>query len=519
MSHRPTDHTPPSTDERFLSRRERREAEEARLLAAGASTEPAAHPEALAEPNEGHTVVDDGAGSDEVYVDEHGRPVDEHGQPVQYVDEHGQPIQYVDEHGQPVHYVDENGLPVHYVDENGSPVHFVDEHGQPVDEHGRPLRPVVPAAGMAGHHEDELIGATAKGKRRPSKKVRRRRRAVALLVVLAMFVAVTFLVAQLISPLLATKSDADFPGPGHDTVNFQIAQGAATRAVAADLVKQGVVASDTAFLSALGNGQLHPGEFKLKKEMKAADAVSVLLDKDAAKTKYAAVATGLRINEVFTALSQSLGIPVAEFQAAAKTPSSFGLPAKAPSLEGYLAPGEYNFPLDVKAKDVLATMVKKTQDELSADGVTDPNKQYEILTLASIIQAEAGPADYATVSGAIRNRLAPNNSETGGFIQSDATVTYGLNRKSYEISDDEKKDASNRYNTYANPGLPVGPIGAPGAKAVDAAAKPKDVPYYYWVTVNLDTGETKFAKTLAEHNQNVAEYQSWCSTQKPGRCQ
>jgi UPF0755 protein len=44
------------------------------------------------------------------------------------------------------------------------------------------------------------------------------------------------------------------------------------------------------------------------------------------------------------------------------------------------------------------------------------------------------------------------------------------------------------------------------------------VPYYYWVTVNLDTGETKFSETLAEHNAYTKEYLNWCSEQEEGRC-
>jgi UPF0755 protein len=229
------------------------------------------------------------------------------------------------------------------------------------------------------------------------------------------------------------------------------------------------------------------------------------------------VARDLRQGEVFDILSTSTGIPRAEFDALAAAPTQFGLPPQALSLEGYLHPGEYRFDVDASATDIITEMVKATTDRLADDGVTDPAEQYRILTIASIVQAEAQQGDYATVAGAINNRLTPGNTETSGFIQSDATVTYGLGKRSYQITDEEKQDTSNPYNTYANPGLPKGPIGSPGDDAIDATVNPADVPFYFWVTVDLDTGETKFSETYAEHLRYVDEYLAWC-TDHPGRC-
>lgn len=156
-------------------------------------------------------------------------------------------------------------------------------------------------------------------------------------------------------------------------------------------------------------------------------------------------------------------------------------------------------------------------DELKAQGITDPAKQYDVVTIASIVQAEGGQADYGNVAGAIYNRLKPNNTETNGLIQSDATVTYGLGKKSFHLTEEEKADKSNTYNTYANTGLPAGPIGSPGKTAIDAAAKPTPNDYLYWVTINLDTKETKFSKTLAEHSTYVEQYNAWCAA-NAGRC-
>ena len=77
--------------------------------------------------------------------------------------------------------------------------------------------------------------------------------------------------------------------------------------------------------------------------------------------------------------------------------------------------------------------------------------------------------------------------------------------------DAERADASNRYNTYANPGLPVGPIGNPGDVAISAAIHPADGTWLFFVPVNLATGETVFSTTIEEHDAAVAQLQEWCA--------
>jgi UPF0755 protein len=375
-------------------------------------------------------------------------------------------------------------------------------------------------------YEQEAVGHQLLGRAesvtavaRPSKKVRRRRRLVALLLTLALFVTAAVVGAQFLKPLLGGGKLSDYPGPGTGQVKVSVLPGEGPVSVAAKLEEARVVANADTFVAALAasDGTLNPGEYDFKQEMKNEDAVAVLLNEGQSKVMYVALNAGLRINESLEAISEGSGIPVAQFKALSDSPQQFGLPAKAKNLEGFLAPGEHRFPLGSTPKDILTALVKVTKDELKAQGVTDPVKQYDVITVASIVQAEGGQAEYKDVAGAIYNRLKPNNTETAGLIQSDATVTYGLGRKSFHIDEDEKADKSNPYNTYAIPGLPVGPIGSPGKTAIDAAAKPKKNEYMYWVTINLDTKETKFSKTLEEHQRYVDQYNVWCEA-NPGRC-
>ncbi len=378
---------------------------------------------------------------------------------------------------------------------------------QPHPEPGHP----DPVAGILPAASTEVV-------KRPSKKVRRRRRLLALLLTLVVFVAAVAVGAQFLKPLLGSGKPADFPGPGTGEVRVTVASGEGTRSVASELENQRVVANADTFMQAFhaSGATLSPGDYVFKTEMKNADAVNVLAGKDKSKVIYFALSAGLRINESLQAISEGSGVSIQQLQALSNQPAQFGLPANAKNLEGYLQPGEYRFPLGTPAKDILQALVKATTDELVSQGITDPAKQYQAVIVASIVQAEGGQADYGDVAGAIYNRLKPND-QTGGFLQVDSAVTYGLGTRSFNFTDEQRKDKSNPYNTYANPGLPPGPIGSPGKTAIDAAAKPKTNDYLYWVTVNLDTKETKFAKTLAEHNAYVEQYNAWCQA-NAGRC-
>ena len=373
------------------------------------------------------------------------------------------------------------------------------------------------------HHEEahhELLpGASALPVvAKPSKKVRRRRRLLALFLTLAVFITAVAVGAQFLKPLLGSDKPSDFPGPGTGEVQVSVQPGEGTSSVASTLEDQRVVANADTFLQAFSasGGVLSPGDYTFRTEMKNTDAVAVLLGKDKTKVIYFALSAGLRIGESLQAISEGSGVSVQELKALSDQPAQFGLPANAKNLEGFLAPGEHRLPLGTSAKDILQTLVDVTVDELVSQGITDPAKQYEAVIVASIVQAEGGQADYGDVAGAIYNRLKPND-QTGGFLQVDSAVTYGLGTRSFNFTDEQRRDKSNPYNTYANPGLPPGPIGSPGKTAIDAAAKPKTNNYLYWVTINLDTEETKFSSTLSEHNVYVEQYNAWCMD-NPGRC-
>src|SRR6476661_7380166 len=103
----------------------------------------------------------------------------------------------------------------------------------------------------------------------------------------------------------------------------------------------------------------------------------------------------------------------------------------------------------------------------------------EIMTIASLIQAEGRGSDMAKVGRVIYNRLdGPGDKQgTNGLLQIDATVNFALDRKGVvAVTTDEAHNTQSPYNTYIHPGLPPGPINSPGDEAIKAAVHPADGP-------------------------------------------
>lgn len=353
------------------------------------------------------------------------------------------------------------------------------------------------------------------------KKTRRKRNLVMLATVLifALILTGSFFVVK---ALVKQFNPDDYPGPGGATVEFTVEDGWGLGTISSKLEDLDVVSNDKLFIkavesSASTNKNIHPGTYTLKSQMPAADAAKVLVNNKPGKVFYIGLKANMRLSAALEEIAKSSGLKIADLEKLANQPEKFGLPDEVKNLEGWLHPGEYRFALDTSAKSVLTKMVKDTKTTLEDAGITDLSKGYRTLKIASILQAESREKDYATVAGAIENRLKPDNKETHGLLQVDSSVVYGLNRYSLQFTPAEKADKSNKYNTYVHAGLPPTPIGSPATSAINAAANPKDTGYYYWVTVNIKTGETKFASTYAEHRKNHAEFRSWCS-QNDGYC-
>ncbi|MBR5236155.1 MAG: endolytic transglycosylase MltG [Clostridia bacterium] len=179
-----------------------------------------------------------------------------------------------------------------------------------------------------------------------------------------------------------------------------------------------------------------------------------------------------------------------------------GLPERENRLEGYLFPDTYQFRKGDSEAIIINTMLKRF-DEVYTEEYKNRAKELsmtddQVITLASVIEREAmGDADRKLVAGVFHNRL---KSDSYPYLQSCATVQYILKERKTVLSiADTKIDSP--YNTYQNPGLPIGPIASPGLEAIEAALYPTKTDYLFFV---LDSqGVHRFAKTYDEHQRNM----------------
>ncbi|MGV8969403.1 MAG: endolytic transglycosylase MltG [Microbacteriaceae bacterium] len=301
----------------------------------------------------------------------------------------------------------------------------------------------------------------------------------------------------------------DYEGSGNgEEVDIVIQSGEIGEDIARSLYESGVTMTFESFYRLLlvqdPPASFQPGTYSLQKQMSAQSALDALLNPENRIVARAVIPEGTTLPTLLGRVADATGVPLEELTAASTDFESLGLPADLPSLEGYLFPATYTFDPGLSAQQLLQVMVDRMNQSLAAAGVSD-DQRHDVLTMAALIQKEGGSVnDFAQVSRVFANRI-----EQGMLLQSDATVSYGSGSTSIFTSDAERADASNPYNTYANPGLPIGPISAPGDAAINAALNPADGPWLFFVLVNGITGETVFSSTLSEHNAAVRVWQQW----------
>ncbi|MCH1867398.1 endolytic transglycosylase MltG [Nocardioides sp. CFH 31398] len=412
----------------------------------------------------------------------------------------------------------------HLFDEHGEvtydgPVEPIyDEQGEPVvDDRGDPL--VATAGG------EVLVATRRPGSRRAKRKRTSGVGCLVAVVVLALVVGGLYLaVSRGIGALESRFGDGpdDYPGPGTGRVQFEVQQGDNATDIAQGLVAEDVVASAEAFTDAASTDDrstgIQVGFYELRREMSAQEALEVLVDPDnLVSGNGVTVPEGLRVEEIVDVLSDGTGVPVRRFEQALENPDALGLPSFAGGeVEGYLFPATYDFGEDQSPRSMLRAMVARWQQSADAANLVGRAQELgytpeEVMTVASLVEAEASrPEDRARVARVIYNRL--EGDETDGLLQLDATVNYASGEDLGARTTEEDRQIDSPYNTYRYPGLPPTPIEAPGDAAIEAAANPADGDWFYYVTVDLATGETKFAETFAEHEQNVAELNEYCTT-------
>ena len=303
----------------------------------------------------------------------------------------------------------------------------------------------------------------------------------------------------------STSDVQDYTGPGTGQTAFTVESGQGAQEIGENLVDAGIVKSVGAFTSAVtaADATLYPGTYTLRLQMRSVDVVTILSDPSQAGG-FLEVRPGERLSDVIAAAVQVSGLDEAEFTAITDAGGSGILPSEAGgSFEGWLEPGTYDVQ-NRTAEEILRQMVEARVAKLDELGAPSGDERERILKIASIAEAEVNRDDYyGKVARVIENRL-----DQGMNLGMDTSLAYGLGTTADKITDADIADASNPYNLHQNPGLPPTPISNPGDAALKAAISPEEGDWMYFVTVDLETGETKFVATEDEFWQIRDEYKS-----------
>jgi UPF0755 protein len=369
--------------------------------------------------------------------------------------------------------------------------------------------------------DDRPPRAARRGGRRAERDSRGRSRGcVPMLVVLVVVLVAAWLGGSwgLGKVRSALGDSPDYPGPGSGVVTVQVRQGETAAAIGRELKAKDVVKSVEAFTDAAAaddrSRNIQVGYYQLRRQMKASDALAVLIDPENLVQARLTVPEGYRVKDVVKAIAAKTDITADQVRAALKDTKALGLPAAAHGVvEGYLFPATYAVVPGETAQQLLKQMVAKTVTVMQQLDVSAKSKALgltpeQVMTVASILEYEGSrDQDYPKIARAIYNRL-----DKGMALQSDATVAYANNLDGTVWTTQAERDNPSPYNTYVHTGLPPSPIGSPGEKTIEAALNPADGPWLYWLVVNLRTGETRFNETYEGHLKDREVLRKYCET-------
>ncbi len=289
------------------------------------------------------------------------------------------------------------------------------------------------------------------------------------------------------------------------SVSFEVPTGQSTPEIAARLRQAGLIRDKNIFVLYLNlhglRGQLQAGSYDLAAS-KSTPQIADTLTKGKVTSDLLVIPEGSTLTQI-KELAAKHGLKPTDFKTALADTYTSQYASQRPAgtdPEGYLFPDGYQISPATTAHQLIQTMLTTLDQKLSPDLVSALAAQglsvHQGLTLASVIEREvANSTDRPMVAQVFLSRLA-----AGQALQSDVTVQYAATQAGLPF--DLKLNSP--YNTYANKGLPIGPICSPGLSALNAAAHPAKTNYLYFVAGK--DGKTHFARTLAEHQANVAKY-------------
>lgn len=320
--------------------------------------------------------------------------------------------------------------------------------------------------------------------------------------------------------LLAACGGAD--GPSGPPVRFTVPAGSGLSTIADTLEARQIVKSAARFkLYARGKraaARIQPGVYEMRRGTEWAEILRKLTTGDVVKTRVV-IPEGWTVMQVAPRLAKAANIPAdSALELLSSEDAAKRRKVPGPTLEGYLYPATYVFPLGTPVDRMVDAMVGRYRrvwtPAMRARAQALGMDERQVVTLASIVEREAKVwSERPTIAAVYHNRL-----KVGMRLQADPTVQYALggNRARLLYRDIDSVRA-NPYNTYTHAGLPPGPIASPSAGAIQATLNPAAVDFVYFVA--RPNGTHVFTRTLAEHNaaKRASQAEARARTGAPAR--
>jgi UPF0755 protein len=298
-------------------------------------------------------------------------------------------------------------------------------------------------------------------------------------------------------------------GDGGDAVRVTIPQGSSLSQIADRLESAGVV-DDAGFFQLRArldgaSGDLRPGSYELREDMTYVAALEALQEGVPPNIVQVAIPEGLSRREIRPLTAGLRGNYIrASRRSPRLDPADYDAPRGA-TLEGFLFPATYELKKGRPVKALVNEQLdhfKRNFERVDLSFAKRKNlSAYDVLIIASLIEREAAVAkERPLIASVIYNRLRDDIR-----LGIDATVRYVTNNWRRPLRQSELANPS-PYNTRVHFGLPPGPIGNPGLASIRAAARPARTNYLFYVAAVCGNGRHKFAKTDAEFQAYVNEY-------------
>ena len=257
--------------------------------------------------------------------------------------------------------------------------------------------------------------------------------------------------------------------------------------------------------------KLQPGVYEVRRGASFDLILRKLTTGDVVKTRLV-IPEGWELRRIAPRLAAATGLPADSVLSRLMDPAQaqkYGVPG--PTLEGYLYPATYVFPMNSSLDGILreltgqykAIWTPQMREQARALGMSER----EVVTLAAIVEKEA----KVWTERPIIARVYHNRLKRGMRLEADPTVQYALGEHQRRLLRRHiQQTADDPYNTYRNKGLPPGPIASPGRPAIVAALNPANVPYTYFVA--YPDGHHVFTTNFAAHSVAVRNArQKWDS--------